>query len=71
MNKHRPAARKIHDLRDLAWRKSAMSAAGSEACVEIASWREVVFVRDSKDPRGPVLEFRRACWMAFVRTLKR
>lgn len=70
MNMHRPAARKIRDLRDLAWRKSAMSAAGNVQCVEIAPWHEAVFVRDSKDPRGPVLAFSRAGWTAFVDTLK-
>lgn len=50
---------------DGAWRKSTHSA-GSGNCVEVATRRGQVAVRDSKDPRGPVLWFDPNTWRAFV-----
>ncbi|HEY2724271.1 MAG TPA: DUF397 domain-containing protein [Pseudonocardiaceae bacterium] len=46
------------------WRKSSASA--DQACVEVARGQDGVWVRDSKDPRGPVLHFTRAEWTAFL-----
>jgi hypothetical protein len=40
---------------ELAWRTSSKSSGG--ACVEIATDGENVYMRDSKDPTGPVLIF--------------
>ena len=48
-----------------AWRKSSYSGAGQE-CVEVAELSGGTAVRDSKDPRGPVLRFTRAQWLAFT-----
>jgi hypothetical protein len=50
---------------DLIWRKSSRSAAAGH-CVEIASAAAAVFVRDSKNVPGPVLEFGTDGWAAFV-----
>ncbi|MGA5304118.1 DUF397 domain-containing protein [Nucisporomicrobium flavum] len=49
----------------LTWRKSTRSAAAGH-CVEVASTASAVFVRDSKDVRGPVLEFGAEGWAEFV-----
>ncbi|WP_433725266.1 DUF397 domain-containing protein [Actinoplanes sp. CA-051413] len=49
----------------LTWRKSTRSAAAGH-CVEIASAAAAVFVRDSKDVAGPVLEFGPRDWADFL-----
>ncbi|HEX6656705.1 MAG TPA: DUF397 domain-containing protein [Ilumatobacter sp.] len=52
------------------WRKSSYSI-GSGECVEVASLdADVIGVRDSKDPLGPVLRFTRAELHAFVRGVR-
>jgi hypothetical protein len=51
----------------LAWRKSTRSQTSN--CVEVAPLRTgpgAVALRDSKDPRGPVLLFNRAGWLGFI-----
>jgi hypothetical protein len=45
----------------LDWRKATASQ-GSQGCVELAPLPELVAVRDSKDPEGPMLLFGRAAW---------
>ena len=49
----------------LTWRKSTRSAAAGH-CVEIATAAAAVFVRDSKDVAGPVLEFGAEGWADFL-----
>ncbi|QKW38853.1 DUF397 domain-containing protein [Actinomadura sp. NAK00032] len=39
-------------LRKVIWRKVARSHEEGDACVEVASIPDVVFIRDSKDPSG-------------------
>ncbi|MFE9954339.1 DUF397 domain-containing protein [Micromonospora sp. NPDC005299] len=54
-------------LTGVAWRKSTRSQTSN--CVEVAPLRtgpEAVALRDSKDPRGPVLLFNRAGWLGFI-----
>jgi len=53
---------------DLRWRKSTRSNGnGGGNCVEVADGRpDAVYVRDSKDPTGPVLAFGAEQWRAFV-----
>ena len=52
------------------WRKSSYSS-GTGNCVEVAAGDSDVGVRDSKqDDRGPVLEFTRTEWAAFLRAAK-
>lgn len=46
------------------WRKSRAS--NSAGCVEITETPEWVWVRDSKDQRGPALAFTRHEWTAFL-----
>ncbi|NDU72322.1 DUF397 domain-containing protein [Actinomadura sp. DSM 109109] len=58
------------DLSDLDWRKATKSGENGGACVEIASVRGVVVVRDSKDPAGPVVVIERAAFRRFVDTLR-
>jgi len=49
----------------LSWRKSTRSGAAGH-CVEVASTTSAVFVRDSKDVHGPVLEFGAEGWAEFI-----
>ncbi|MFE7661113.1 MULTISPECIES: DUF397 domain-containing protein [Streptomyces] len=55
------------------WIKSSFSENGGQ-CVEVAAnlavSRGVVPVRDSKDPRGPVLTIAPAAWSEFVGSVK-
>lgn len=53
------------------WRKSSRS--GNQGnCVEVAdNLLDVVAVRDSKDPDGPVLVFTPMSWMRFTKGLQR
>jgi hypothetical protein len=55
----------------LTWRKSSRSGTdnGGGNCVEVASLRDRVLVRDSADPAGPVLAVTPAQWRAFVARL--
>jgi hypothetical protein len=46
------------------WRKSTASNTGN--CVEVARVDAHVWIRDSKDPLGPVLGFTREEWDAFL-----
>jgi hypothetical protein len=54
----------------LTWTKSTRSGSGAD-CVEIARNGELVLVRDSKEPNGPILEFSRSTWNAFVSMIGR
>jgi hypothetical protein len=46
------------------WKRSTYC--GTSACVEVAFHTERVAVRDSKINDGPVIEFDRSAWAAFV-----
>jgi hypothetical protein len=48
----------------VAWKKSTRSA--QDNCVEVAFLAGQVCVRDSKNRRGPILEFTVAEWEAFA-----
>jgi Domain of unknown function (DUF397) len=49
------------------WRTSSYSGGNGGTCVEVAdNLPDVIVVRDSKDPDGPVLTFSRADRSAFV-----
>lgn len=51
---------------NLDWAKSSLSHVNGN-CVEIAGLAtDVVRVRDSKDPRGPILQFTPTEWDAFL-----
>jgi Domain of unknown function (DUF397) len=53
------------DITRVTWRKSTRSN-GSGDCVEIAELPDLVAVRDSKNPAGPVLRFTPSQWQAFI-----
>jgi hypothetical protein len=50
------------------WKKSSYS--GETNCVEVDQAGSEVYVRDSKDPDGPVLVFSHDEWQAFIRGVK-
>ncbi|MBE1486813.1 DUF397 domain-containing protein [Plantactinospora soyae] len=55
------------DLSGASWRKSTRSGGNGGACLEVAdNLSDVVGVRDSKDPGGPVLTFDTQAWRSFV-----
>lgn len=54
---------------EVSWRKSAASLQGM-ACVEVGKTGDLVLMRDSKDPDGPVLRFTPAEWAAFMDGMK-
>lgn len=47
------------------WRKS--SASDTTNCVEVAVSDQVVLVRSSRDPSGPMLTFSKPEWAAFLK----
>ncbi len=53
----------------LAWRKAKRSI-GNGACVEVAPAGTGFAVRDSKDPRGPILTYDAQSWRRFVEAAK-
>ena len=53
----------------LAWRKAKRSI-GNGACVEVAPAGNGFAVRDSKDPRGPILTYDAQSWQCFVEAAK-
>jgi hypothetical protein len=64
----------------MAWVRSSHCGAGdcieiasdceSNACVEVDYDKNMVLMRDSKDPDGPVLRFTRNGWQQFIQSLK-
>jgi hypothetical protein len=50
------------------WRKSTRCDANS--CVEVAMLPNVVAIRNSTDPDGPVLSFSPDVWRGFVRSIR-
>jgi hypothetical protein len=60
----------MEDSVALSWRKSSYSGNGGGNCVEVASDRPSVLVRDSKDPAGPRLAVSGDAWSSFVRGIK-
>jgi Domain of unknown function (DUF397) len=52
------------------WRKSSYSGNSGGNCTEVTTGRGAVLVRDSKDPHGPVVAFRREAWDAFAAAVK-
>ncbi len=51
--------------RQLAWRKARRSIGNGE-CVEVASARGSVMVRDSANPTSPVITYSARAWLAFL-----
>ena len=60
-----------HPLDNVTWRKSSYSGSNGGNCVEVTALPgNVLAVRDSKNPDGPVLTFSRAEWRTFTTALK-
>lgn len=57
------------DLGEVSWSKSSRSNASGD-CLEVAYLLDLVGVRDSKNPDGPILTFSRAEWAAFIAGVK-
>jgi len=57
------------DLSAAVWRKSTKSG-NNGGCVEVAFVDQIVAIRDSKDPTGPVLAFEAGSWAAFVAEIR-
>jgi hypothetical protein len=55
---------------DFAWRK-AQSSVNNGACLEAAPVNGMVAVRDSKNPKGPILTYTAVEWRAFLDGAKR
>ncbi|WP_405818902.1 DUF397 domain-containing protein [Streptomyces sp. NBC_01390] len=65
-----PATFIASDLEGVDWFKSSYSNGGG-VCVEVSrDLPEVVPVRDSKNPHGPILVASAAAWAAFVDHVK-
>lgn len=58
------------ELGSVLWWKSSRSGGNGGQCVEVATVRDAVAVRDSKNPNGPALLFDRAAWSAFTSAVK-
>lgn len=54
----------------LRWRKSTRSGSNGGGCVETASHRRRVLVRDTQDRTGPVLQFTPDVWRRFTSQVK-
>lgn len=52
------------------WRKSSRSNGGQDSCVEVASLRGGIGVRDSKNPQGQSLAFEPGEWATFLSRIK-
>jgi len=57
------------ELRQLTWRKARHSMNNGD-CVEVAHANGKVFVRDSKNPYGPALEYPADAWRSFLAAAK-
>lgn len=54
----------------LRWKKSSHSGSQTVNCVEVAHTPELIAVRDSTDPDGPILAFAPATFAAFLARTK-
>lgn len=53
------------------WRKSTHSTATGNNCLEVGRIaRDMVALRDSKNPQGPILTFSDSAWREFLNGIK-
>lgn len=55
---------------EAAWRKASRSTENGGNCVELASVDDLIAVRDSKDPEGPVVAMKRGDFRRLAEVLK-
>jgi uncharacterized protein DUF397 len=60
----------MSDMFNVNWRKSTYSFSNGN-CVEVGTGREVVAVRDSTDPDGPVINVSPRAWIEFTEYVRR
>ncbi|MDL4774982.1 MULTISPECIES: DUF397 domain-containing protein [Thermomonosporaceae] len=58
------------DLSKAAWRKASHSSDQGDVCVELASVRGTVAIRDSQDPNGPKILVNRQDFQRFASAIK-
>jgi hypothetical protein len=59
------------DLTTAVWRKSSYSDGGANNCLEVADGHpDIIPVRDSKQPHGPILMFGASPWASFLAGVK-
>lgn len=56
--------------RAITWRTSSYSGNSGGQCIEVGDAGRVIAVRDSKDPRGPMLAFGPQDWRRFTDRVK-
>ncbi|MFD0856508.1 DUF397 domain-containing protein [Actinomadura adrarensis] len=62
----------MQGIHPIIWRKSSHTGGGNDAaCVELAQVADRVWVRDSKDPDGGRLTFRRLAFARLLAQVKR
>ncbi|MFS8200052.1 DUF397 domain-containing protein [Streptomyces sp. CWNU-52B] len=49
-----------------AWFKSSYSTGSGGECVEVAPWRGLTHIRDSKDRTGPIVSLTPTAWAEFL-----
>jgi hypothetical protein len=59
------------DLSKAVWRKASRSTVQNDSCVEVAEGANVVALRDSKDPSGPMLIISNSDFRHFMSVLKK
>lgn len=55
----------------VSWQKSTASGGSSSECVQVTRAGAHLWIRDSKDPHGPILELSSQAWTAFLGGLRR
>jgi hypothetical protein len=58
------------DWSGLQWRKASYSSGGGNECVEVASARHLIAMRDSKNPDGEAIVVSRKQWGTFTARVK-
>ncbi|MFG2014981.1 DUF397 domain-containing protein [Actinomadura geliboluensis] len=58
------------DVSCVQWRKSRRSSESGDNCVELASFPDMIAIRDSKSPDGPQIRLTSTAFRALLRDLK-
>ncbi|MEU2870024.1 DUF397 domain-containing protein [Streptomyces olivoreticuli] len=58
-----------HDFSQYRWRKSSYSPDESDDCLEIRVADDLISIRDSKNPTGPMLRITASAYRSFTRAV--